>query len=129
MANGNGIPSPIANLIPSAINLLLMLVIGMLAWWNVQQNTRLTLAEDKANTQSLIVRDLYTWNEAYKTDHGMLAMLYTDFHSNIKTVEQLVSLMREMKDFITNVSVQQIALRETVLRIEQQTLPMAPRRR
>ena len=116
-------PSPLANLVPSAMNLLVLLVIGMLSWWNVQQNNRVMLVEDRANAQALLVRDLYTWNDAYKSDHTKLDGLYTDFHSSTKTIEQLVALMRDFKDLLTGLSTQQIGLRETVLRIEQQTIP------
>ena len=119
----NASTSPVANLVPSAMNLLVLLVIGMLAWWNVQQNSRLTLTEIRANTQALTLQDLSTWNDIYKSDHTKLDNLYTDFQSRTKTIEQLVALMRDFKDLLTGLSVQQITLRESILRIELQTTP------
>jgi hypothetical protein len=123
MAMPNASTSPVANLVPSAMNLLVLLVIGMLAWWNVQQNSRLTLTEIRANTQALTLQDLSTWNDIYKSDHTKLDNLYTDFQSRTKTIEQLVALMRDFKDLLTGLSVQQITLRESILRIELQTTP------
>lgn len=97
------------------VQVLTLLLSGILTTWVWNQNSRQMQTE-------LMVQELRTWRESARpadaSDHEQLMKLAQEVAQRSVTLEQVVGLLRDMKNLVESLGAQQITIREGVTRLE-----------
>jgi spore germination cell wall hydrolase CwlJ-like protein len=101
---------------------LLSVILSMAAWWNVQQNTRLTLLEERHAALAKSVYEHAILNETFKKNDLMLQALQQEFRVAIERLNGSAATAQEIKLLVQALETQHRTLRDTVLRMEQAIL-------